>query len=127
MRSFGFSGRGNQPGGEAEQRQAHVAQEAAAPEPDLRELLLVETLLEIHQVPNVFGHTRLPPLDRSFFRGLYEASRFRRSVSGFHEPDKVGGSLVQVGFSGDRAAFDFQGERRALDLEGLGQAGRFGI
>jgi hypothetical protein len=29
------------PGGEAEQRQARVAQKAATPEPDLRELLVV--------------------------------------------------------------------------------------
>jgi hypothetical protein len=45
MVGCGFAGRGDQPGGEAEQRQACVAQEAAAPEPDLGQLLLAEIRL----------------------------------------------------------------------------------
>jgi len=47
MASCGLTGGHAQAGGEAEQRQARVAQEAAAPEPYFREVLLAETLLEI--------------------------------------------------------------------------------
>ena len=109
-----YLGRGDHPGGEAEQRQSRFAQEAAAPEPDLREVLLAETLLEIRQLPMVHGHTNLPPLDLFLFRDLYKALLFRRTVSGFHERNKVGGALVQVGLSGDHSALDLEGERRAL-------------
>jgi hypothetical protein len=106
--------RGEHPGGEAEQRQPRIAQETAAPEPDLREVFIAETLLEIRQLSVVQWRARLPPFDLVFFRGLYETHLFRRTVSGFYERDKVGGALVQEGLSGDRCALDLQGERRAF-------------
>jgi hypothetical protein len=69
--SLGIFGRcGEHPGGEAEQRQARVAQEAAAPEPNLREVLVVETLLEICQLVEIHRHTQLPPFDRFLFGDL---------------------------------------------------------
>lgn len=112
---LGFLGRrADHSGGDAEQRQASPAQEAAAPEPHLREVLLAETLLEIRQLPIVHRHTNSPPFDLFLFRDLYEVFLSCRTVSGFHELDKVGGALVQVGLSGDRSALDLEGERRAL-------------
>lgn len=112
---LGFLGRrGEHPGGEPEQRQAGLTQEAAAPEPDIREVLLTETLLEIRQLPIVHRHTNSPPFNLFLFRDLYDVFHLRRTVSGFHELDKVGGALVQVGLSGDRSALDLEGERRAF-------------
>jgi hypothetical protein len=70
------------PGGGAEQRQARVAQEAATSEPDLRELLVVETLLqiegllEIQPLLDAYRHTRLAPFARFFFR----ANPFRTAM-----------------------------------------------
>ncbi len=114
MVGFGLAGRGAQPGGETEQRQARVAQEAATPEPDLGQLLLAETRLYIHQTPEVFGHPGLPPLDRLFFCDLHETTRIRRSGPGADELDQVGGALVQVSLPGDPAAFELEDERRTL-------------
>ena len=108
--------RDQQPGGGAEERQARVAQEAAAPEPDVHELLVAETRLEIRQLPTVHWHTRLPPLDGFFFRDLYETLGLCMSAPGFHESDKVGGALMQEGLPGNRSTLDFQGERRALEI-----------
>ena len=114
MIGFGLTRRGDQPGGEAEQRQARVTQEAAAPEPDLGQLLLAEIRLYIHQTPEVIGHPGLSPLDRFFFCDLHETMSIRRSRPGTDKLDKVGGALVQVGLSGDHSALDLEGERRAL-------------
>jgi hypothetical protein len=112
---LGFPGRqADRAGGDAEQRKASLAQEAAAPEPYSREMLLVETLLQIRQLPIVHRHTNSPPLNLFLFRDLYEVFLLRRTVSGLHERDKVGGALVQEGFSGDRSLLDLQDERRAL-------------
>ena len=107
MAGLCLSLRGEQPGGGAEERQARVTQEAAAPEPDGDEVLVAETLLEIRQLPIVHGHTRLPPLDCFFFRDLYETLGLHLTISGFQKLDKGGGTPVQVSFSGYRSAFDF--------------------
>jgi hypothetical protein len=112
---LGFVGRqADRSGGDAEQNEASLAQEAAAPEPYSREMLLVETLLQIRQLPIVHRHTNSPPLNLFLFRDLYEVFLLRRTVSGLHERDKVGDALVQEGFSGDRSLLDLQDERRAL-------------
>jgi hypothetical protein len=112
---LGLPGRqADRAGGDAEQRQASLAQEAAAPEPYSREKLLVETLLQIRQLPMVHRHTNSPPFNVFLFRDLYEVLLLSRTVSGFHERNKVGGALVQVGLSGDRSVLDLEGERRAL-------------
>ncbi len=112
---LGFLGRrADHSGGEAEQRQSRVEQKAAAPEPYFREVLFAETLLEIRKLPVVYRNTNSPPLDFILLCNLYEALLFRRTVSGLHEPDEVGGALVQVGLSGDRSALDLEDERRAL-------------
>ena len=112
---IGFLGRqADHSGGDAAQRQASLAQEAAAPEPYFREVLLPETLLEIRQLPIVHRHANSSPLNLFLFRDLYEVFLFRRTVSEFHELDKVGGALVKVGLSGDRSALDLEGERRAM-------------
>jgi hypothetical protein len=101
-------------GGDAEQREAGLAQEAAAPEPYSRETLLVETLLKIRQLPIVHRHTNSPPFDLFLIRDLYKVFLFRHTVSGFHERNEVGGALVQVGLSGYRSVPDLEDERRAL-------------
>jgi hypothetical protein len=106
--------RADHSGGDAEQRNASLAQEAAATEPYFREMLLAETLLEIRQLPIVHRHTTSPPFNLFLLRDLYEAFLFRRAVAGIHERDKVGGALVQVGLSGDRSLLDLEDERRAL-------------
>ena len=78
MASCGLTGGHAQAGGEAEQRQARVAQEAATPEPDLGQLLFAEVPLYIHQTPEVIGHPGLPPLDHLFLCDFHEAARVRR-------------------------------------------------
>ncbi len=87
MASLCLSLRDEQASGGAEERQARVAQETAAPEPDVHEVLVAETLLEIHYLPEVHRHTRLPPFDCFLFRDLYEALLLCSSASGFHELD----------------------------------------
>ena len=121
------------PGGNAEQRQARVAQKAATSEPDLRELfvaetlLKIETLLESDPLLEAYRHARLPPFARFFLPDLYETLLLRPSASGFHELYKVGGTLVQIGLSGYRFAFDLQDERRAFKIKSFGQIGRLGV
>ena len=112
---LGFLGRqADRSGGDAEQNEASLAQEAAASEPYLREVLLVETLLQIRQLPIVRWHTNSPPFDLFLFRDLYEVFLFRRTVSGLHERNKVGGAFVQESLSCDRSLLDLEDERRAL-------------
>ncbi len=106
--------RSDRSGGDPEQNEASPAQEAAAPEPYSREMLLVETLLQIRQLPIVHRHTNSPPFDLFLVRDLYEVFLFRRTVSGLHERNEVGGTFVQEGLSGDRSLLDLEDERRAL-------------
>lgn len=114
-------------GGQAEKREARVAQEAAAPEPNLRELFVVDLGLEFGQLGLVQRHTLLPPFDRFLLRELNQVAALRPGVTGLHELEQGGGATVEMDLSVYRAAFDFQGERRALEIQGLGQLGRFGI
>jgi hypothetical protein len=60
-----------QSGGEAEECEARVAQEAAAPESNLRDLLVIDLCLEFGQLGLGQRHIRLPPLDRFFLRDLH--------------------------------------------------------
>jgi len=66
---MGWVIRDEHPGCETEQRQTRIAQKAATSEADLRELLLVETPLEVHPLIEANRHTRLPPLDRFSSKG----------------------------------------------------------
>jgi hypothetical protein len=86
--SVGFLGRSEHPGGESEQCKTRVAQEAAAPEPNLRELLVVDCCLEFGHLGFVQRHTLLPPFDRFLVCDLYQASLPRQIASGFHELDQ---------------------------------------
>lgn len=111
----GFLGRGGEhPGGEAEQCQARVAQEAVAPETDLGEALIAEFLFEGSHQSVVNRHARSPFFALFLVHDLHEVLLFRRTVSHFHERNKVGGALVQVGFSGYGPVLDLQDERCAL-------------
>lgn len=106
-----------QSGGEAEQCEARVAQEAAAPESNLRELLVVDFCFEFGQLGLVYRHTRLPPLDRFLLCDLNQASLMLSGVPGFHELEQGRGSTVEMDLSGYRAALDFQGEGRAFEAQ----------
>jgi hypothetical protein len=108
------------PGGEAEQRKTRVAQEAAAAEPDLRELFVVDLRLEFGYSGFVQRHARLPPVGRFLFRDLNKASILRQGASRFYEFDQGGGAPVQMNLSGYSPSMYFQRERRAFEIQGLG-------
>ena len=106
MAGLCLSLRAEHPGGESEQREARVAQEVATPEPNLRELFVIDRCLEFRNLGSVQRHARLSPFDCTLFRDLYKAFLLSRSASGLHELDKGGGPPVQVGLSGYRSALD---------------------
>ena len=69
------------PGGEAEKCETRVAQEAAAPESNLRELFLIDRRLEFCYLSLVQRHTRLPPFERFPFCEIYRAALLQWDTS----------------------------------------------
>ena len=114
----GFPGwRGEQPGGEAKQCKTRVAQETTAPEPNFRELFVVDFCFEFLHPGPIQRHTRLPPFDRFFFRDLYGSTVLCPGVFGFHELQQGWCAPEQVDLAGHGPTFDFDGERCAFEIQ----------
>ena len=71
--------------GEAEQREARVAQKPAAPESDLGELFVVDFCFEFGYLRLGQRHTRLSPFDRFLLRHLHQSRILLSGAPRFNE------------------------------------------